>query len=71
MPLFIARLVVRPPSVSEMVLSRSATLRVASCYIGLWCFLTAHLGRKGLVVRPNVRTKNKSTLCAPRITYDI
>jgi hypothetical protein len=50
-PFFIARLVARPLSPIEVVLSESIALRVDLCYVGLGCFLTGHLRGNNLFDR--------------------
>jgi hypothetical protein len=62
MHLFIARLVTRPRSASEVILFMSDTLHVASCHVRLGYFLTTHLGSNDLVVSRYVGKKNRSNL---------
>lgn len=52
------------------VTSRSVVLSVASCHVRLGCFLTVYLEGNFLVVRRDVREKNRSTLCASHVTHD-
>jgi hypothetical protein len=58
--LFYSSLDVSFSSSSEVVLSRSVVLYVASCHGGLGCFLTVYLGDNGMVVRRDMGKKNIS-----------
>jgi hypothetical protein len=59
MHLFIARLVARPHSASDVVLFMSDTLRVALCHVRFECFLMTHLGGNDLVVSRDVGKKKQ------------
>lgn len=57
MSIFIDCSVIREPLLSEVVLLGIITLCVASCYVGLSCFLTAYL-----FVRRDLMKKTRSTI---------